>query len=229
MSGHIKMQELPESERPYEKFMKYGVSHLSDAELLAVIIKNGTKTHSALDIAKELLKGRQGNLLNLYAYSFDELLERDGIGKVKAIQLKALAELASRITSTSRMSDLQMADASSVADYYMERLRHKEKECLMAAFFNTKCVFLGDEQVSEGTIDYACVSPRDIFKSAMRNNAKHIILLHNHPSGDPLPSKEDIEVTERVCEGGKILGIQVADHIVIGDNRYFSFRENYLI
>lgn len=223
------MQELPESERPYEKFLQNGVDSLSDAELLAIIIKNGTKEQTAADIARELLRGRQGNLLNLYEYSYEELLSFPGIGKVKAIQLKAVAELSRRITSSKRGKNIRMRSSASVAEYYMEQMRHYQQETLITAFFDMKCNFLGDSIISLGSISSTFVSPRDIFRMALLKNAAQIILLHNHPSGDPQPSSDDIKITEVICDLGTMIGIDLIDHIIIGDNEFFSFKDSFLI
>lgn len=229
MAEHITMMGLPVSERPYEKFLQNGVECLSDAELLAIIIKNGTRERTATELARDLLTGRQGNLLNLHELSFEELLSFPGIGKVKAMQIKAVAELASRIARTTRANEIRMDSPESVAEYYMEQMRHYQTETLMASFFNSKCAFLGDAVISRGTVSSSFVSPREIFRQAVLKNAVHFILLHNHPSGDPTPSQEDVHVTERIGDLGEMMGIRLTDHIVIGDNEFYSFRENYLI
>lgn len=229
MSEHTIVKELPESERPYEKFLKGGAEQLSDAELLAIIVKSGTKEQNSLEIARKLLSGGQGNLLNLYEFSYEALLEFPGIGKVKAIQLKAVAELSRRIAKTNSGYHIKMKDPDSVASYYMEHMRHEKREVLVCAFFDAKCNFLGDARISEGSTGYAYVSPKDILRKALEKNAMQFILLHNHPSGDPNPSDDDMRVTERMCECGSLLGIRLADHIIIGDNQYFSFQANSLI
>ena len=152
-----------------------------------------------------------------------------GIGQVKAAQLKCIAELAERIARTSRLKNVRLNEPSSIADYYMESLRHKTKEHLLLAMFDAKSNLLGDKIVSVGTVTNSLVSPREIFLKALEYRAVHIVLLHNHPSGDPTPSEADHAVTRRVAESGRILGIALADHIIIGDNRYISFRENGLL
>ncbi len=226
MSNHTKVKQLPESERPYEKFLKYGVESLSDAELLAIILKSGTKDLNSLEIARMLLSGGHGNLLNLFELSFEEFLKLPGIGKVKAIQLKAVAELSNRIAKTNSGYHISMKCPSSIAAYYMESLRHLKKEFLICAFFDAKNTFLGDSRISIGSTSYAYVSPKDVFKRALEKNAVSIVIIHNHPSGDPSPSEDDILVTKRIREGAALLGIRLSDHIIIGDNRYFSFAEN---
>ena len=245
--SHISMKNLPESERPYERFQILGAEALSDAELLAIILKTGTKDYTALDLARDLLSECQGNLLNLYEIGYEQLLERRGIGPVKATQLKAIAELSKRIARTGRGYHLSMNCPSSIADYYMEELRHEEQElviCMMsdvkelrhrreeafmAAFFDSKCKFLGDSVIATGSISYAYVSPMELFRKALLRNAVMIVILHNHPSGDPTPSTEDKKLTEQIRAGASVLGLTLADHIVIGDQQYFSFRENKLL
>lgn len=226
MTEHITMADMPESERPYEKFEHMGPQALSDAELLAVIIKSGTREFNSADLARRLLSGKQGNLLNLYAYSLEELMRFPGIGRVKAIQLKAIAELSARIAKTARIDNMQMNQPRTIAAYYMEQLRHLQTEQLIAAFFDSKCAFLGDKVVSLGSISGSFVSPREIFRYALLKDAAGLILLHNHPSGDPEPSADDFSVTQRVYESGVLIGIELVDHIIIGNNRYYSFKDN---
>lgn len=226
MSEHHTIKNLPASERPYEKFLSHGEESLSDAELLAIILKNGTTKETSVDIARRLLNGNHNNLLNLYDLSYRELLHYPGIGQVKAIQLKAVAELSKRIAKTKSGYQLKMDKPSTIANYYMEQLRHSKEELLICAFFDSKCSFLGDVVVSKGSVNYAYVSPRDIFRHAFDYEAVLFILLHNHPSGDPNPSTDDIQITHRIDKGARILELQLVDHIIIGDNTYYSFKEN---
>ena len=223
------MKNMPESERPYERFRTLGAQALSDAELLAIILKTGTKDYTALDLARNLLSECQENLLNLYELSFEQLLELKGIGPVKATQLKAIAELSKRIAKTGRGYKLSMNSPSTIADYYMEELRHRREEVFMAAFFDAKCKFLGDSLITTGSISHAYVSPMELFRKALLRNAVMLVVLHNHPSGDPHPSTEDQQITKQIQSGASLLGLTLADHIVIGDQRYFSFRENQLL
>lgn len=226
MQNFNSIKNLPISERPYEKFLSMGASAMSDAELLSIIIKSGTKEYNSLDIAHSLLKDNNGNLLNLYDFSLEDLMKFQGIGKVKAIQLKAIAELSKRISKTMSRERLKMDEPCSIAAYYMEQLRHEAKESLICALFNSKCVFLGDSVISTGSDNYAYVSPKDIFQFALDKNAVLMILVHNHPSGDPNPSEDDVNITRRIKNGADLLGLELADHIIIGDNDYFSFREH---
>jgi DNA repair protein RadC len=225
MNKHIVVKEMPESERPYEKFLRYGVGCLSDAELLAIIIKTGTKDRTSLDVARELLYGKHCNLLNLYELSLEEMQKIPGIGQVKAIQLKAAAELSLRIAGTKRGYHLRLDKVSSIADYYMERLRHESQEILMCAYFDAKANFLGDAKISVGSTSYAYFSAKDVLRFALQKNATMLVLLHNHPSGDPTPSQDDIRVTERMRQSAQLLDMNLVDHIIIGDNQYFSFKE----
>ena len=229
MSEHFTMKNLPESERPYEKYLLHGEESLSDAELLAIILKSGTRDANSLDIAREILKGNHNNLLNLYDLSYRDLMQFSGVGQVKAIQLKAVAELSRRIAKTNSGYLLKMDNPKSIADYYMEQLRHLKQEQLICAFFDAKNNFLGDMVISKGAVNYAYVSPRDIFRYAFDYEAVMLILLHNHPSGDAYPSEDDIRITKRIEKGAQILELQLVDHIIIGDNKYFSFKENELI
>ena len=226
--SHISMKNLPESERPYERFQILGAEALSDAELLAIILKTGTKDYTALDLARDLLSECQGNLLNLYEIGYEQLLERRGIGPVKATQLKAIAELSKRIARTGRGYHLSMNCPSSIADYYMEELRHEEQELVICMMSDVKGHFLGDKILTRGTATGSLVTPREIFMEALRRHAVSLILIHNHPSGDPTPSPDDLQITARIYQAGELLGIHLLDHIVIGDQRYCSFREEGL-
>ena len=229
MKEHCTIKELSDSEKPYEKFLRYGAKYLSDAELLAVIIRTGTSGKKSVEVAQDVLNRREKNLLNLYRLSFKELTEISGIGKVKAIQLKCLAEITRRMTMATRLSNVSLNSASAVAAYYMEALRHEEREKLLLCMIDSRCVLLGEEVISVGTINASLISPREIFKLALMNQAVYIILLHNHPSGDPVPSTMDRQVTHRVEQSGEMLGIHLSDHIIIGDNKYFSFKEENLL
>jgi DNA repair protein RadC len=225
MLEHIILKNLPESERPYEKLLKSGAESLSDAELLAIILKTGTRNETSIEIARKLLCRKHYNLLNLYDCNLNELMQIPGIGKVKAIQLKAVAELSKRIAKTQSGYSLQLNMPSTIAAYYMEQMRHQKKELLMCAFFDSKCKFLGDSVISVGSVNYAYVSPRDVFIKALEFGAVLFILLHNHPSGDPFPSEDDIKITHRIKKGAEILELELVDHIIIGDNQYYSFKE----
>ncbi len=229
MNQHLTVKELPDSEKPYEKCLQYGAECLSDAELLAVIIRTGTAGKKSIEVAQDILNRNQRNLLNLYHLSMKDFMEIPGIGTVKAIQLKCLAEITKRMTKATRIREVSLNNASSVALYYMEELRHENREKLMLCMFDSQSVLLGDEMISVGTVNASLVSPREIFIRALMRQAVHIILLHNHPSGVPLPSTQDKLVTRKIQECGEMLGIHLSDHIIIGDNQYFSFKEENLL
>ncbi|MGN0349684.1 MAG: DNA repair protein RadC [Roseburia sp.] len=226
MKQHLTMKQLPDSERPYEKYLSCGATALSDAELLAVIIRSGSAGRKAIEVAQDFLNMGDRSLLNLYDVSYEEIKRISGIGSVKAIQLKCIAELSKRIAQTKYRSKIHLNDAASVADYYMEHMRHEKQEKLLLCMFDSKCRLLEDVLLSIGSATSAIVTPREIFLTALRAGAIHIILLHNHPSGSPEPSGEDDAVTLRLIECGRILGIPLSDHIIIGDRSYYSYREH---
>lgn len=224
------MKCLPKEERPYEKCWHSGASSLTDAELLSVILRTGSRGEPALELSRRVLSlSTEEGLLGIYHLSLAELVKVRGIGKVKAIQLKCIAELSRRIAKTQAGSSLSFSDPETVAEYYMEDFRHEEQEKLLLLLLNSKGRLLGEEVISKGTVNATLISPREIFLCAFRYHAVSIILLHNHPSGNPTPSEEDRLMTQRVKESGILLGIELLDHIVIGDHKAVSFRREGLI
>lgn len=226
MKQHLTMKELPNSEQPYEKYVKYGPTALSDAELLAVVIRSGTCGRKAIEVAQDFLNSGQRSLLNLYDISCDDMMKVPGVGKVKAIQLKCIAELSLRIAKTSYGKNIQMNDAKTISDYYMEQMRHEKQENLLLCMFDAKCHLIDDLILTIGSATSTFVAPREVFLTALRAGAVQIIILHNHPSGSPIPSTDDDAVTLRLIECGKMLGIPLCDHIIIGDQTYYSYREH---
>ncbi len=226
---HISFKEVPKDEKPYEKFMRYGAKSLSDAELLAIILRTGTKDYSVLDVAHHILNKNENSLLNLQKMSLKQLMEIPGIGKVKAIQLKCIAQLCVRMSRTSYYSKETLDSAKKIAEYYMEYLRHESCELTILLMLDTKCHMLGEEIISKGTVNASLVSPREIFLTALDYKAVQIVIIHNHPSGDPHPSREDLLVTKRLKSAGELIGIELVDHIIIGDNIYTSFKEEGLL
>lgn len=229
-NGGLRMSELPLQEQPYEKCLAGGAGSLTDAELLSVILRTGSRGEPAVALSSRLLaKEHMGGLLGLMHTSVPELMRIRGIGRVKAVQLLCVAELSRRIAKSQAMANLHFTDPASVADYYMEDLRHLEQEVLMVLLLDTKGGRLGEEILSRGTVNATIISPREIFICALRYHAVSIVLLHNHPSGNPQPSPEDISLTERVRDAGHLIGIDLIDHIIIGDQRYVSmYREGLL-
>ena len=176
---------------------------------------------TAVDVARSFLSQKDRNLMNLY----DEMKKIHGIGNVIAMQLKCIAELSMRIANTRHFEGIQMRSAATVAEYYMEQLRHEQQEKLIVCMFDSKCKWLGDSVVTTGSVSSSIVPPREIFICALEKKAVHIVMVHNHPSGRAVPSGEDNTVTARIAEAGKLLGIALSDHIIIGDRTYFSYRE----
>lgn len=222
-----KMKDKPLDERPYEKCLLYGAGRLSDAELLAVIIRSGSRENSAVDTARRILElpGLKSGLLSLYHLSVPELESIPGIGKVKAVQLQCVAELSRRMSKTSSAGALSLTSPDQIADFYMEDMRHKEREELRLVLFNSKNQYIRDTVLFQGTVNSSLVSPREIFLEALRYQAVSIVLLHNHPSGDSTPSREDILTTRRIQGAGELIGIILIDHIIIGDHSYISLKE----
>lgn len=221
----LTVKELPISERPYEKLEKYGAAVLSDAELLAIIIRSGSRQDRSIDVAHKILMLNQRGLAGIHHLTLKELQVIPGIGRVKAIQLKSLAELSTRISKTIALSKMQISSPSSVAGIYMEEMRHLQQEHLKIVLLDTKNNIISDSTISMGTVNASLINPREVFIHALKNSAVHMIILHNHPSGDPSPSKEDIAVTRRLIEAGELIGIKLLDHIVIGDGKYISLKE----
>ncbi len=225
-TGYL-IKSIPKEERPYEKCRKWGAEYLSDAELLAVILRTGAKGESVLDLARMILSDGKGSssLLNLYHRSIADLTKIRGLGTVKAVQLKCIAELSRRIARTRFSEGISFHDPQSVSEYYMEALRHEEQELVMLVMLNSKGRLICDKVLSKGTVRASVISPREIFIEALKNQAVSILILHNHPSGIPDPSQEDILLTERIRQAGMILGIELLDHIIIGDCQAVSMRE----
>ncbi len=223
------IRSMPSETRPYEKFERYGVESLSDAELLAVLLRNGTKGKNSIETASAILAEGGNSLKGLHSLSQKELMQIPGIGRVKAIQLKCLAELSTRMAKAVKFAGVRMNDPETVADYYMEALRHREEEHIILALFDSAGRLIKDIEVARGSVNAAYITPREIFRHALAAGAVSLILLHNHPSGDAKPSEEDIAFTERLDASGRLIGIPVNDHLIIGDKCYFSFRCHDLI
>lgn len=228
---HLTLKELPVSERPYEKCEKYGVSSLSDAELLAVILRTGSRGERANELANRVLNysREQTGLIGLNYLTLEDFMSIRGIGRVKGIQLLCITELTKRMAKESLSEKAVFDQPEIIAEYYMQELRHLDCEHVLLLLLDTKCHKIKDFLISKGTVNSAMAEPREIFLKAVRYGAVNIVLLHNHPSGDVSPSSADISITKRIVEAGKLLGIQLVDHIIIGDNRFFSFREKGII
>ncbi len=225
---NITIKDLPEDERPREKMLKYGADKISNAELLAIIIRTGTKTASAVKLAEQIL-ARVDNLRELPLFTIEELTDIKGVGNAKGVQIKAALELGTRIASSFRQDTQTITSPKDAADIMMEQMRYYQKEYFKIILLSTKNQVISAETVSIGSLNSSIVHPREIFNIAIKRGCASIILVHNHPSGDPTPSKEDTEVTNRLVEAGNIIGIEVIDHIIIGEGKYYSFREGGII
>ena len=227
MKHTCKIKELSEEERPYEKCLKHGATHLSDTELLAVLLRTGIKGINSLELAQNILQTTSGesSILNIHQLTLQKLKRMKGIGTVKAIQIICLSELAKRLAKTSAKEGLIFSLPSTIADYYMEEMRHQKQEEMKLLMLNTKTKLIGEKDISKGTVNASLISPRELFIEALNVGAVSIILLHNHPSGDPTPSESDILLTKRVKDAGDLIGITLLDHIIIGNNCYISFSE----
>ncbi len=221
------MKDLPISERPYEKIEKYGVSCLSDAELVAVLIKNGTRNKNSVELAREILNHHpvHKGLIGLHYLSDQELKHIDGIGRVKAAQLLCAAEISNRMTKQRIPEREPFNSPETVAGFFMEEMRTKTTESTVVAFLDNRCRLIRYEILFVGSISSCVANPRVILKKALQYDASCFILIHNHPSGDCTPSQADLSLTERVKEAGELIGIQLLDHIILGDCQYVSLRE----
>ena len=227
------IRELPTELRPYEKCIHSGPAVLDDAELLAVILRCGVQGVNSLALANQILSLTKDTaypgLLGLLHMSLPDLMKVNGIGKVKAIQLKCIGELSKRMAAAAARPGLSFNDPVTIARYYMEHLRHEEQEVLIVMMLDGRNHLLGEQTISKGTVGATMVTPREVFVEALKYHAVSLILIHNHPSGDPTPSECDREITERIYKAGELLGIRLLDHIVIGDQKYVSFREQGLL
>lgn len=231
MMKHMKMKDIPNDDRPYERCLREGPEVLSDSELLAIIIRTGSREDNSLELASKVLAlnyPKEG-ILGLLHLSLPELMSVKGIGKVKGAQLLCIGELSRRIWKRKMMEQkLVFRTPQAVADYYQEDMRHQQQEQFHVMMFNSKQVLIRDVLLSKGTVNASLASPREIMIEALRYQAVSLILVHNHPSGDPEPSKEDIALTRKIMEVGALIGIPVLDHIIIGDNSFVSLKERGL-
>lgn len=225
------IKDWPEDERPREKLLKRGAAALSDAELLALVLRTGDAAagKSAIDLGRELLERFDSNLRELAQAELNELQQIKGLGLAKAASIKAAFTLGSRF-QTRRLETLERFTApAQVFEFFHHELRDNRKELFLTLLLDGKNRITRKVQVSEGSLNQSIVHPREVFAPAVRESAAAVIFIHNHPSGDPAPSREDREITRRLKEAGEILGIKVLDHIIIGDGSYYSFVESGLL
>ncbi|MBB6214902.1 DNA repair protein RadC [Anaerosolibacter carboniphilus] len=227
--GHILIKEMVESERPREKMIQFGVENLSNAELLAILIHTGTKEASAIELAQRILSYDQTGIHFLTNCTVEELSQIKGIGSAKACQLIAAIELGKRIAAAKATVRPCIKSPGDIVNIYMEEMRYYKKEYFKIVLLNTKNEIISSENVSIGSLNASLVHPREVFITAIKKSAASVVLLHNHPSGNPQPSKEDISITKRLAEAGKIIGIDVIDHIIIGNGTYTSLKEKDIL
>ena len=219
----LKMKQLPESERPYEKLLMYGEKKLSNAELLAIIIKTGTKEETSVDIANRILLLSE-NISGLASIGIETLEKIKGIGKVKAIQIKAVCELATRINNPINNLKIKIIRPSDVAGIFMQELKNEKHEKLKLILLNSKNEVVKNIELKTGSINQISVAPAEILKEVIKEELDKFILIHNHPSGDSTPSKADLDFTKKVEECSKLFKLNFLDHIVIGKDNYTSIK-----
>ncbi len=224
-----KIKELPFSEQPYEKCEEFGPEYLTDAELLAVILRSGSKEMNSLEMARQILKlsGTQGSIAGIESIDPCELKRIPGVGRVKVILLRCLAEYSKRLWKAKIKGKTRFTDPKECAAYFMEDLRHLEQEVVVAVILDSKGNYLGSRMLTVGLSDCSLISPKELYSYALKNNASQVIILHNHPGGDPTPSREDMESALKLIRAGNMLGVSFADSIIIGDGTYVSLRKLY--
>lgn len=222
------LREMPEEERPRERLARLGAIALRDAELLAVLFRTGTREEGAVALAERLLS-RFGNLRALSRASLEELMQVKGVGRVKAIEIQAAVELGIRLAREKDEERPRIHSADDVAGLLMARFKQCETEVFKALLLNTKNEVLKIVDVATGGLDATLAMPRDVFRQAVRDAASAVIVCHNHPSGDPEPSREDVRITERLRDAAEIIGLRFLDHIVFGDDRFVSLQERGLL
>ena len=223
-----RIEDLPKDTRPFEKYQKQGIGMLSDVELLALILRTGTKKINCMELCRRVLAVGGRSLAGLYGKTEAELQKISGIGPVKAAEIICICELARRIARARHSYDEPLDTAAKIAEKYMEEMRHFKEEHVLLLLLDIKCRLIKELTISIGTINQSFLRPREVFVQALKYEAVNFILLHNHPSGDPSPSKSDMIITDKIIEVARLIGIPLVDHIIIGDCCYISFREKGL-
>ncbi|GAB6138388.1 RadC family protein [Halanaerobaculum tunisiense] len=222
MNEHLTIKDLPDEERPREKLIKYGPTSLSTSELLALILRTGSQKKTSLALANEVLSVCEG-LQGVIEYDVDELQTINGIGVAKATQLKAVGELSKKIAvSNSQLTKINSPE--ELAEILIPKLKHETQERFLAVLLNTKNEILAIKEISKGSLNSSIVHPREVFRLAIKKSSAAVIVAHNHPSGDITPSQEDIELSNRLAQAGDIVGIDVLDHLIIGQDEYASLK-----
>ncbi|MDM8534840.1 DNA repair protein RadC [Clostridiaceae bacterium HSG29] len=227
-TNYFMIKEMPALERPREKMINHGTKRLSNAELIAILIHTGNKKQNAIELSHEIINN-VGGLSGLTDITFEELTSIKGIGTAKACNILAALELNKRVSAFSIKKKMKITSPNDVCNIFMDELRYEKKEQFIIVLLNTKSEMISTEVISMGNLNSSIVHPREVYKFAIKKSAASVLFIHNHPSGDPRPSKNDKEITKRLTEVGNIIGINVLDHIIIGNNQHFSFKENNLI
>ncbi|RDY29632.1 JAB domain-containing protein [Romboutsia weinsteinii] len=222
------MRDMAVEERPREKMLKSGEDSLSNSELLAILLRTGTKHKNAIELANYIINKDLQGIRYLQDMTIEELCKIDGIGLSKATQIKAALELGKRVASFKPIK-YKVKNPWDIYKYYMDSLRYQQKEVFKVVLLNTKNEIISDVEISVGTLNSSLVHPREVFREAIKRSTNKMILMHNHPSGSVEPSNEDKNITTRLMKCGELIGIEVIDHIIIGDGLYFSFKENMII
>ncbi len=222
---NIKIKKIPKEDRPRERLINKGVESLSTEELLAILLGSGTKNISVKNLSS-LLLSKAGNLSNLKGITYHDLLKIKGIGEAKACIILSFIELSRRINKkTLNIKKTKIDHASKVFEYYKDKVSKTQEE-FYCIYLDAKKRVIDESLLFKGTVNHSLVHPRDIFKIAYNSNSAFIICIHNHPSGDVIPSQEDIYVTERIKKIGNLMGIKLIDHVIVSTNNYYSFLEN---
>ncbi|MEY7999047.1 DNA repair protein RadC [Clostridium sp. Mt-5] len=228
MNNMLKIMDLPENERPRERLFRYGSEALSNSELLAIILGTGSKNENIISLSSRIIK-HNGGLNGILNSTLEDFMGISGIGKAKAAKVMAVAELSKRFRSYKNGNDCKICSPEDAAMLVMEEMKELKQEYLKVIMLNTKNVVVGIKNVFIGGLDSSIVHPREVFFYAIKKNSASIIVCHNHPSGDPSPSSEDINVTSRLKRCGELLGIQLIDHLIIGSGIYVSLREKGIL
>jgi DNA repair protein RadC len=223
-TNSLMIRDFPQDERPRERFIQNGPASLSNHELIAILLRTGTKDESVLQLSNRLLTNFEGLRL-LKDATLEEMTEIKGIGQAKAIQILAAVEIGRRITNLNYTDRYVIRSPEDGANYVMNDMRFLSQEHFVCLYLNTKNQVIHKQTIFIGSLNASIVHPREVFREALKRSAASIICLHNHPSGDPSPSREDIEVTKRLVECGKMIGIDVLDHLIIGENKFVSLKE----
>lgn len=227
MSNNIRINEIPSGERPREKLLFYGAQFLSNEELLAIILRTGNKDSNVVELSYRIIHS-VGGLNGLFKASAKELMKVKGVKEAKATQILAMCELYKRF-KVSELTQVKISKPSDVAELVLDELRMLRQEVLILITLDTKNKVISKKEIFKGELNSSLVHPREIFREAVKDSAASIIICHNHPSGDPTPSRDDINITTRLKECGKMMGIELLDHLIIGDNRFISLKEKDIL